>query len=42
MIRNGSKQAISVSGGFGLLQIVSEPVTGRCANEDVRPSRGGL
>ena len=28
------------SGGFGLLQMVSESGTGRCADEDVGPPRG--
>ena len=40
MIRNGLKRAISASGGLGLLQMVSEPDTGRCANEDAGPPRG--
>ena len=39
MIRNGPKLIISASSGLGLLQIVSEPDTGRCANEDVGPPR---
>ena len=35
MIRNGSNRIISVSGGLGLLQMVSELDTGWCAREDV-------
>ena len=43
MIRNESKWTISTSGGFGLLQVVSEPVTGRCASKDtVKDSRNQL
>ena len=38
--RNGSKRTIFVNGGFGLLQMVSEPDTGRCASENAGPSRG--
>ena len=38
-IRNELKQTISVNGGLGLLQMVSEPDTGRYASEDVGPSR---
>ena len=34
MIRNGSKRTISVSSGFGLLQMVLELDTGWCACED--------
>ena len=30
-MRNGPKRTISASGGFGRLQIVLEPDTGRCA-----------
>jgi len=40
MIRNGPKQTTSASGGFGLLQIVSEPDNKRCASEDVGSPRG--
>ena len=36
-ISNGPKRTISTSGGLELLQMVSEPDTGRCANEDVVP-----
>ena len=36
-IRNGSKRTISNSGGFGLLQMVLEPDTERCASEDAGP-----
>ena len=34
MIRNGSKRIISISCGFGLLQMVLDPDTGRCARKD--------
>ena len=37
MIRNGSKRTVSVSGGLGLLQMVSEPDTEQCVSEDVGP-----
>ena len=40
MIRNGPKRTISTSGGFGLLQMVSESDTRQCASEDVEPLRG--
>ena len=33
-MRNELKQIISASGGFGLLQIVSEPEMRQCASED--------
>ena len=39
-IRNEPKRIISASGGFWLLQMVSESDTERCASEDARPSRG--
>ena len=39
MIRNRPKWTISVSGGFGMLQIVSESNTGWCASEDAGPLR---
>ena len=38
--RESPKRTISVSGGFGLLQMVSEQDIGQCANEDVEPRRG--
>ena len=38
--RESPKRTISVSGGLGLLQMVSEPDTGRRASEDVGPTRG--
>ena len=38
-IRNESKWTIFASGGFGLLQMVSESDTGRCASEDAGPLR---
>ena len=42
VICNGQKQIISTSGGLGLLQIVLELDTGRCANEDLGPSKGWI
>ena len=39
-IRNGPKRMIFVSGGFGLLQMVLESDTERCASEDAESSRG--
>ena len=39
MICNGPKQTISVGGGLGLLQMISEPNTGWCANKDVGSPR---
>ena len=39
-IRNGPKWTISASIGLGLLQMVSELDTGRCASEDAGPLRG--
>ena len=40
-IRNEPKRTIFASGWLGLLQIVSEPNTGRCVSKDARlPSRG--
>ena len=33
------KRTISASGGFGLLQMVSEPDTGQCASEDAGSPR---
>ena len=41
MMRNGPKQTISASGEFVMLQVVSEPNTGRCASEDAGPQGGG-
>ena len=41
-IRKGLKRTISVSGGLGLLQMVSEPNTGRCANVDAGLQGDGL
>ena len=35
MIRNEPKRTISTTGGLELLQMVSKPVTRRCAIEDV-------
>ena len=40
-IRNRRKRTISTSCGLRLLQMVSEPDTGRCANEDAGPPNGG-
>ena len=37
--RKSPKRTISVSGGLGMLQMVSEPVIGRCVSEDVGPPR---
>ena len=34
------KETISATGGFGTLQIVSEPNTERCASEEADPRRG--
>ena len=42
MIRNGSKQTISTSSGFGLLQMVLETDIGRCASEGTGPPNGGF
>ena len=39
-IRNGPKRTISTSGGLGLLQMVSQPDTGRCVNEEAEPQKG--
>ena len=38
--RESPKRTIFACGGLGLLQMVSEPDTGRCASEDARSSRG--
>ena len=35
--RESSKKTISASDGFKLFQVVSEPDTRRCANEEVDP-----
>ena len=42
MIRNGPKRTISANSGLGLLQIVSEPDTRQCANEDAGLKEGVL
>ena len=42
MIRNGLKWTIFVSGGLGLLQMVSEPGSGQCASEDTGPQGGWI
>ena len=34
------KRTIFASGGLGLLQMVSEPDTERCASKDIGPPRG--
>ena len=39
-LRESSKKTISASGGIGLLQMVSEPDTVRCASEDAESRRG--
>ena len=36
-MRNEPKRTIYASGGLGLLQMVSGPDTGRCANEEAGP-----
>ena len=41
-IRNGLKWIIFTSSGLGLLPMVLEPNTGRCASEDTGPQGGGL
>ena len=41
MIHNESKRTIFVSGELGLLQMVSEPDTRRCASKDIGSPRGG-
>ena len=41
-IRNGPKWTISASDGLGLLEMVSEPSTERCASEDVGPQEGWI
>ena len=38
-IRNGPKETISASGGFGLLKMELELDTGRCVSEDAGPPR---
>ena len=40
-IRDGPKRTISASSELGLLQMVSEPDTRRCANKEA-PKGGGL
>ena len=40
-IRNGLKRTIFASGGLGLLQMVLESDTKRCASEDAGHQRGG-
>ncbi|KAG7033927.1 Cysteine-rich receptor-like protein kinase 10, partial [Cucurbita argyrosperma subsp. argyrosperma] len=40
--RENPKRTISVSSGLWLLQMVLEPDTGQCANEDVGPLRGWI
>ena len=41
-MRNGPKWTISASGRLGLLQMVSEPDTIQCANEDAGPLKGWI
>ena len=41
-LRGSLKRIISVSGGLGLLQMVSKLGTERCASKDARPAGGGL
>ena len=38
-IHNGPKRTISANSGLGLLQMVSEPDTGRCVNENAKHPR---
>ena len=38
--RESPKRTISANGGLGLLQLVSEPDTGRCASKEAKPQRG--
>ena len=40
MVRNGSKRTISARFGLGLLQMILEPYTRRCASEEAGPPRG--
>ena len=40
MICNGPKWITFVSGGLGLLRMVSEPDTGQCVSEDTGPHEG--
>ena len=40
--RESPKRTISVSDGFGLLQIVLESDTGQCVGKDVDPKGSGL
>ena len=40
--RNRPKWTISTSSGFGLLQMVLEPDTKRCANVDIGPQKGWI
>ena len=42
VICNGLKWIISTSSGLGLMQMVSEPVTERCASVDTEPSTGWI
>ena len=42
MIRNGPKRIISSSSGLELLQMVSKPDIGRCANENAGLRRGWI
>ena len=37
--RESSKRTLSTSGGLRLLQMISEPDTGRYANEEAKPGR---
>ena len=40
--RISPKRTIFASGGFELLQMVSEPDAGECANKDFGSRRGGI
>ena len=42
MIRNGPKRTMSASGGFELLQMISERDTGQCVSEDAGSPKGWI
>ena len=41
LVRESPKRTISASGGFGRLQIVSKPDTGRCVKAELQRGGGG-
>ena len=41
-VRESLKRTISASDRLGLLQMISEPDTGRCASEDTRSPKGWI